>query len=115
MNIILVSSHLAKAKTLTFKKRHFMAFLAALFLIIVLIALGLNYLSLRYVDKIDSPSFRSFVMSIQQEEYEKSQQYLSVNLNAMAIKMGQMQAQLLRIDSVGKRLHELENILPKEV
>ena len=114
MNIILVSSHLAKAKALTFKKKHFMALLAALFLVVVLMVLGLNYLSLRYVDKINSPSFRSFVMSVQQEEYKKSQQYLSVNLNAMAIKMGQMQAQLLRIDSVGKRLAELSGIEPEE-
>ena len=32
----------------------------------------------------------------------------------MAIKMGQMQAQLLRIDSVGKRLAELSGIEPEE-
>jgi hypothetical protein len=76
MNIILVSSHLAKAKALTFKRRHFVLLLGALFLVVVLMVLGLNYLSLRYVDKINSPSLRSFVMSVQQEEYKKNQQYL---------------------------------------
>jgi murein DD-endopeptidase MepM/ murein hydrolase activator NlpD len=86
----------------------------ALFLVVVLMVLGLNYLSLRYVDKIDSPSLRSFVMSVQQEDYEKKQQYLRDNLNAMAIKIGQMQAQLLRIDSVGERLVELSGIEPQE-
>ena len=91
-----------------------MALLSALFLVVVLIVLGLNYLSLRYVDKINSPSFRSFVMSIQQEEYKKRQQNLRENLDAMAIKMGQMQARLLRIDSVGKRLAELSGIEPEE-
>ena len=114
MNIILVSSHLAKAKTLTFTRRHFVLLLGALFLVVVLMVLGLNYLSLRYVDKINSPALRSFVMSVQQEEYRKNQQYLRDNLNAMAIKMGQMQAQLLRIDSVGKRLTELSGIEPQE-
>jgi len=114
MNIILVSSHLAKARTLTFTRRHFVLLLVALFLVVVLMVLGLNYLSLRYVDKINSPAFRSFVMSVQQEEYKKNQQYLRDNLNTMAIKMGQMQAQLLRIDSVGKRLTELSGIEPQE-
>lgn len=114
MNIILVSSHLAKARTLTFTRRHFVLLLVALFLVVVLMVLGLNYLSLRYVDKINSPAFRSFVMSVQQEEYKKNQQYLRDNLNTMAIKMGQMQAQLLRIDSVGKRLTELSGIDPQE-
>ncbi len=114
MNIILVSSHLAKARTLTFTRRHFVLLLVALFLVVVLMVLGLNYLSLRYVDKINSPALRSFVMSVQQEEYKKNQQYLRDNLNTMAIKMGQMQAQLLRIDSVGKRLTELSGIEPQE-
>ncbi len=76
--------------------------------------LGLNYLSLRYVDKINSSSFRSFVMNLQEEEYKKNQQYMRDNLNAMAIKMGQMQAQLLRLDSVGERLAELSGIDTQE-
>ncbi len=114
MNIILVSSHLVKAKALTFTRRHFVLLFGALFLVVVLMVLGLNYLSLRYVDKIDSPSLRSFVMSVQQEDYEKNQQYLRDNLNAMAIKMGQMQAQLLRLDSVGERLAELSGIESQE-
>ena len=63
--------------------------------------MGLNYLSLRYADKIDSPSLRSLVLSVQQEEHKKTQSYLRDSLNAMAVRMGQMQAQLLRLDSVG--------------
>jgi len=115
MNIILVSSNLAKAKkTLTFTRRHLVLLLGVLFLVVVSMVLGLNYLSLRYVDKINSPSFRSFVMSVQEEEYKKNQQYMRDNLNAMAIKMGQMQAQLLRLDSVGERLAKLSGIEPQE-
>ena len=114
MNIILVSSNLVKVKTLNFTRRHLVLLLGALFLVIVSAVLGLNYLSLRYVDKINSPSFRSFVMSLQEEEYKKNQQYLRDNLSAMAIKMGQMQAQLLRLDSVGEQLTELSGIKSRE-
>jgi len=53
-------------------------------------------------------------MSLQEEEYKKNQQYLRDNLSAMAIKMGQMQAQLLRLDSVGERLTELSGIKSRE-
>lgn len=116
MNIILVSSNLVKARTLslTLTSVH-LAFLAgALFLVIVLLALGLNYLSLRYADKIDSPSLRSLVLSVQQEEHQKNQSYLRDSLNAMAVRMGQMQAQLLRLDSLGERLAELSGIKPQE-
>ena len=76
--------------------------------------MGLNYLSLRYADKIDSPTLRSLILSVQQEEHQKTQSYLRDSLNAMAVRMGQMQAQLLRLDSVGARLAELSGIKPQE-
>lgn len=114
MNIILISNNLAKARTLTLTSTHFVLLAGAFFLAAVLLAMGLNYLSLRYADKIDSPSLRSLVLSVQQEEHQKTQSYLRDSLNAMAIRMGQMQAQLLRLDSVGERLAELSGIKPQE-
>jgi murein DD-endopeptidase MepM/ murein hydrolase activator NlpD len=114
MNIILISNNLPKAKTLTLTGTHLVLLVAGFFLASVLLAIGLNYLSLRYADKIDSPSLRSLVLSVQQEEHQKTQSYLRDSLNAMAVRMGQMQAQLLRLDSVGARLAELSGIKPQE-
>lgn len=114
MNVILISSNLVKLRTLTLTGVHLALLAGALFLIIVVLVLGLNYLSLRYADKIDSPSLRSLVLSVQQEEHQKNQSYLRDSLNAMAVRMGQMQAQLLRLDSLGERLAELSGIKPQE-
>jgi murein DD-endopeptidase MepM/ murein hydrolase activator NlpD len=114
MNIILISNNSAKAKTLTLTGKHLVLLAAGFFFASVLIAMVLNYLSLRYADKIDSPALKSLVLSAQQEEHEKTQSYLRDSLNAMAIRMGQMQAQLLRLDAVGERLAELSGIKPQE-
>lgn len=114
MNIILISNNSAKAKTLTLTSRHLVFVAVGFFFASVVMAMGLNYLSLRYADKIDSPTLRSLVLSIQQEEHQKTQSYLRDSLNAMAVRMGQMQAQLLRLDSVGARLAELSGIKPQE-
>lgn len=114
MNIILISDNLAKARTLTLTSTHFVLLAGAFLFAAMLLAMGLNYLSLRYADKIDSPSLRSLVLSVQQEEHQKTQSYLRDSLNAMAVRMGQMQAQLLRLDSVGERLAELSGIKPQE-
>jgi murein DD-endopeptidase MepM/ murein hydrolase activator NlpD len=114
MNVILVSSNLVKARTLTLTGMHLALLAGVLFLTIVVLALGLNYVSLRYADKIDSPSLRSLVLSVQQEERQKNQSHLRDSLNAMAVRMGQMQAQLLRLDSLGERLAELSGIKPQE-
>jgi murein DD-endopeptidase MepM/ murein hydrolase activator NlpD len=114
MNVILISNNLAKPKTVTLSSRHLVVLAAAFLGAAVLMAIGLNYLSLRYADKIDSPTLRSLVLSVQQEEQQKSQSYLRDSLNAMAVRMGQMQAQLLRLDSVGTRLAELAGIKPQD-
>lgn len=114
MHIILISNNLKKPKTLTLTGRHLVLLAGGGVLVSVLLAMGLNYLSLRYADKIDSPSLRSLVSSVQQEEHKKNQSYLRDSLNAMAVRMGQMQAQLLRLDSVGARLAELSGIKPQE-
>ena len=61
MNVILISNNLAKTKTLTLTSAHLVLVAGAFLLASVLLAMGLNYLSLRYADKIDSPrSGRSF-------------------------------------------------------
>jgi murein DD-endopeptidase MepM/ murein hydrolase activator NlpD len=114
MNVILISNNLAKPKTVTLTSRHLVVLAGAFLAAAVLMAIGLNYLSLRYADKIDSPTLRSLVLSVQQEEQQKSQSYLRDSLNAMAVRMGQMQAQLLRLDSVGTRLAELAGIKPQD-
>ena len=114
MNIILVSNNLAKARTLTLTRLHLALVAGGFLLSAVLLAMALNYLSLRYADKIDSPTLRSLVLSVQAEEQQKTQSYLRDSLNAMAVRMGQMQAQLLRLDSVGARLVEVSGIKPQE-
>jgi murein DD-endopeptidase MepM/ murein hydrolase activator NlpD len=114
MHIILISNNLKKPKTLTLTGMHLVLLAGGGVLASILLAMGLNYLSLRYADKIDSPSLRSLVSSVQQEEHKKNQSYLRDSLNAMAVRMGQMQAQLLRLDSVGARLAELSGIKPQE-
>jgi murein DD-endopeptidase MepM/ murein hydrolase activator NlpD len=56
----------------------------------------------------------TLVLSAQQEQNEKTQSYLRDNLNALAAKLGQMQAQLLRLDTLGERLAKTAGFKPQE-
>lgn len=114
MNIILVSTKFAKAKTLTLTSTHLMLLASGFLFSSMLMAIAINYVSLRYAHRIDNPILRPLVLNIQQEEHQKAQLYLRDSLNAMAVRMGQMQAQLLRLDSVGARLAELSGIKSQE-
>jgi murein DD-endopeptidase MepM/ murein hydrolase activator NlpD len=52
--------------------------------------------------------------SAQEQQKRKTEQFLRENLNAMAIKLGQMQAQLMRLDALGERLAALAGLKPGE-
>lgn len=115
MNIILVSERLAKARTITLGVPQFVVLGAGAFLAVILLATLLHYLTLRFAADFRLPYFENIVLSAQQQQSEKDQSYLRENLNAMAIRLGQMQAQLLRLDTVGERLAKLAGFKPQDL
>lgn len=114
MNIIVVSGSLARAKTLTLTNFQIVLAAAGLLLTVMVLAAGLNYLTLRHASEINSPVLQSWLASVQEQQNQKTQSYLRENLNAMAVRIGQMQAQLLRLDSLGERLAKLSGIKPQD-
>ncbi|TXI20150.1 MAG: M23 family metallopeptidase [Nitrosomonas sp.] len=114
MNIILISNKSKQAKKITLTKKHFILSISVLSLLIVTLALGLNFISLRYADRIDTPALRAVLVNPQEERHRKIQTHLQDNLNIMASKLGQMQAQLLRLDALGERLAESSGFKPQD-
>ena len=100
MNVILVSGKLARAKTFTFGLPQLMLLGLGFVMTAVTLAVALHYLALRFSDDIKLPYVESIVLAaqnrqfaLQQEQQKKAQSYLRENLNAMAVKLGEMQAQ----------------------
>lgn len=115
MNIILVSEKLPKARTITLGWLH-LAGAAVLTLTLVLTLAGaLNYGILRFASELKIPYVKDMLVSIHQRQQEKNQSYLQDNLNAMAVQLGQMQAQLLRLDTLGERLAKLAGFKPQDL
>lgn len=115
MNIILVSEKLPKARTITLGWLH-VAGAAVLMLTLVLALAGaLNYGILRFASELNIPYVKDMLVSIHQRQQEKNQSYLQDNLNAMAVRLGQMQAQLLRLDTLGERLAKLAGFKPQDL
>ncbi len=115
MNIILVSEKLPKARTITLGWPH-LAGAAVLMMVLVLTLAGvLNYGILRFATELRIPYVKDMLVSIQQQQQEKNQSYLQDNLNAMAVRLGQMQAQLLRLETLGERLAKLAGFKPQDL
>lgn len=115
MNIILVSERLAKARTLTVGLPQVILLGLALMVAVVMAAAAMNYLMLRVASDFHIPYLQTMLLSAQKEQHEKAQSYLRENLNAMAVKLGQMQAQLVRLDTLGERLTKLAGFKPQDL
>jgi murein DD-endopeptidase MepM/ murein hydrolase activator NlpD len=115
LQVILISSRLAKARSVTLSLRH-LALAAALGLGTVLCLAGaLYWLSLRFAADLKIPVVHQLVLAAQKGEAERSREFMQQNLNAMAVKIGEMQAQLTRLDALGERLSSMAGIRPQEL
>ena len=115
MNIILVSGKLARARTISIGAPQIGLLGLGLAVSVIALAASMNYLMLRVASDFKIPYLQSMLLSAQQEQHERTQSYLRENLNAMAVRLGQMQAQLVRLETVGERLAKLAGFKPQDL
>lgn len=114
MQVILISSRLAKARSLTLSLRHVFVSFALAAAVLVCLTAATYWLSLRFAADLKIPLVTQLVLAAQQGEAERSREFMQQNLNAMAVKIGEMQAQLTRLDALGERLSSMAGIKPQE-
>jgi murein DD-endopeptidase MepM/ murein hydrolase activator NlpD len=114
VHIILVSNSLAKGGSLSLGNKQVVLLGISFLLIPLLLAVGLTYLTLFHASLLPHPYLQSLVLSAQQNELAKNRTYMQENLNAMAVKLGQMQAQMMRLDALGDRLAKLSGVNRQE-
>lgn len=110
MQIILISDRLARTRSVSVSKRHLIAMLVVGGALVFCATAGLYWLTLRYAADIKVPALQRLVVSAQQAESDRARAFVQQNLNAMAVKLGEMQAQLTRLDALGERLSSLAGI-----
>ena len=114
MQIIVIPDRLSKTRTLNVSTRHLLASLMLALMLLVAMTVGLYWVTFRFATDIKIPLVQQLVLSAQQGEAERARQFVQQNLNAMAVKLGEMQAQLARLDALGDRLSSMAGIRPQE-
>jgi len=114
MNIILVSNKFTQARSFDVSTPQVIFLGLLLGLLVVSLAVLMNYFSLRYAVTNQSPYLQSLLEAVQAEQTRKTQSYLRESLNTMAARLGEMQAKLQRLDTLGERLTKLAGIKPQE-
>jgi murein DD-endopeptidase MepM/ murein hydrolase activator NlpD len=114
VQIILISDRLAKARSVNLSLAH----MAGVGLLSLALLCGstaaLYWFTLRYAAEFRIPVLQQLVLAAQEAEAERGRTFLQQNLNAMAVKLGEMQAQLTRLDALGERLSSLAGFRAQE-
>jgi murein DD-endopeptidase MepM/ murein hydrolase activator NlpD len=115
LNIILVSSATAPARTLVLDWRHGTAAGLALLAILVGFTLLFNFVTLRWAAAVQHPWLQAIVLADQREEARRTQEKLHGHLNALAMRLGELQAEMMRLDGLGERLAKVAGLKPDEL
>ena len=106
MHIILVPDRLATARTLNVTSR---LVLATVFGFVVL-SFATSFLFAWVGVRFNLPFAADLVAAVQQGQNRKTEEYLRDNVSAMAVKLGEMQAQLIRLDSLSEHISKLSGV-----
>ena len=115
LNIIVVSGATARARTLTLDWRHFAIGTFSILVLFVAFTLLFNFITLRYAAAIKHPWLQAIVLADQRQEALRTQEMVQGHLNAMAIRLGELQAQMLRLEGLGERLAGVAGLKPQDL
>ena len=115
MNIILVTGANARAKTITLDWRHWAGGGFALFVVFIVFTLMFNFLTLKWAAVVQHPWLQAIILADQRQEAQRNLEKVQGHLNAMAMRLGELQAQVLRLDGLGERLAKSAGLKPQEL
>lgn len=106
MQIILVSGRLRAARTVTIMPRH----VVLAVLLFCALVFGTSALFSWVSVHLRLPLVQDLILSLQQSETRQTQEVVRNNLQMMATRVGELQAQVLQLDKLGDRLAALAGI-----
>ena len=115
MNIILVTGANARARTLAVDWRHWTAACVLLLAVFVGFTLAFNLLTLRWAAAVQHPWLQAIVLADQRESAARINERVQGHLNAMAMRLGELQAQMARLDGLGERLARSAGLKPQDL
>ncbi|HZD89516.1 MAG TPA: hypothetical protein VE224_05415, partial [Pseudolabrys sp.] len=101
LQIIVIPGRLAKARSISLSAPQLAACIGIAIVTVLALTAALYWLTLRFSADARVPFVEQVVLAAQRAENAKSREFVQQNLNAMAVKLGELQAQLTRLDALG--------------
>jgi murein DD-endopeptidase MepM/ murein hydrolase activator NlpD len=115
MQFIVVSGDARRTKSVSLTWRHWAGLGGALLLLFIGFSVLLNYLALRNAAISNQPLIRAIILADQRAEAARNEQYLKDNLNNMALKIGELQAHVARLEGLGNKLAKSAGLSPADM
>lgn len=114
MQIIFVDRRLARARTIDVSSRLIVMAVSGFILAILLLVAGLYTVTFRVGARLEVPVIRDLIGFAMRDEVARNEQFVRDNVSALARRIGEMQAQLMRLDALGERIAKIAGIRPEE-
>ncbi|MDY7577487.1 M23 family metallopeptidase [Herbaspirillum sp. RTI4] len=114
MQIIVMHPRFSRSRSITLASRHILLLLLLLITVLMGLSSVLTYAVLRRAATGDAPFLRNVLGLSVNQDGDRKEKYVKENLTLMAIKLGEMQAQLIRLDALGERVQGLAGVRPEE-
>ncbi|MDZ7937670.1 MAG: M23 family metallopeptidase [Rhodoferax sp.] len=115
MQVIITDAWMAKSRAFHLSGAKLLALFCALALALVLVSSSLYYWVFLKGAREGWPVVGSLVRLVVKDEFAQRDRYLRENVEVLAKKLGEMQAKILQLESLGERVSGLAGINPAEI
>ena len=115
MQFIITDARLSKSRSVRLSGARLVAAMMTLSLVLMLLAAGLYHWVFLKGARERWPVVGTLVRLVVQDEFEQRDRFMRENLDAMARRVGEMQAKLLQLEALSERVSGLAGVHPNEV
>jgi murein DD-endopeptidase MepM/ murein hydrolase activator NlpD len=115
VHFIITDAWLAKSRAIHLSGTKLLLALAGLSLVLMLMAAGMYHWVFLKGAREGWPVIGSMLRLIVKDEFEQRDRFMRENLDAMARKLGEMQAKMVQLEALGERVSGLAGVNPAEI
>ena len=115
MNIILVCGANARTRTIAIDWRHWTGGGLLMLSLLVAFTVSFNLIALKWAAAAGHPWLHAIALADQREAVARANERVHGHLNAMAVRLGELQARMARLDGLGERLARSAGLAPQDL
>ena len=115
MQLIITDAWLAKSHAIHLSGTKMIAAVVGLSLVLMLLSVGMYHLVFLKGAREGWPLISTLVRLVTKDEFAQRDRYMKENIEVLAKKLGEMQAKVLQLESLGERVSGLAGVNPAEI